>query len=151
MSGLIELFWRPQPKDVPSGLIAQGRYFQLSFNTANAASVQVAIAACPPNTLRVITHINFRVTPGAATSIVRYSLTFLLGGNAASTYFEVAKNPPVGFVAATRLDDFVAMGDGIWMRPGDTMLLTGEFTSAVNPNQVLGYVYGFEFPVGNTL
>jgi len=150
MSGVIELFWKPQPKDVPSGMIAQGRYFERNdLVAAAAATITVNSVVCPPNTARVITGVAMSATPGAAQTVSVLGVSWQFGSGL--TFFRLAANAPVGYPAATRLDQFLNLGDGIWLRPGEALFYAVTFNAGVAVNAGNVHYYGYEFPIGNTL
>ena len=150
MSLIIERFWKPQPKDVPGGLIAQERYYLSSGAVALAnALVSFTSPVMPSNTLTVLTHWSANLTGGAAQISQRAVLQIVDPSGTAQ--FQLAQEPNYVLAAATQWSSTVVLGEGIVLRPNERITLLGQFNAGVAANTLLAFVFGYRIPVGNTL
>lgn len=145
--GMLDRLYRSSEKDLASGDAFVRRYFrQFAITPAAAASVTVVDTdVCPADTVRFITNVGIRWTPGAAQFPTNANL--LWSDGAGGAFAGVVNMSPLNQVVAQVQDQHIG-GLGILMMQGDVMTLTCLFNAGAAANSGSAFVMGVEFPRG---
>lgn len=145
---IFERIWEPNPKDIAGGIIQQ-RYVEASGLISLAAAAVLATSSiCRQNTLRVVTHVGWNLTSGAAQSFLRLVNDIVLVPNTTSL-LQYGYEPP--FLLGVALNNFggINLGPGIVLRPGETIRSSFTFSGGAAANAISVFWYGYEIPIGN--
>jgi hypothetical protein len=144
----LEKLWRPNPKDLAGGQVLQTRFTvnPTAQSVATAAVVFTGAVVCPTNTVRVITLLNWSMTPGAAQIANYIGLQLISSGSA---IFGITQEPPYVKGAAIFWGGNLNLGDGFMMRPTDSLNVTGQFSAGAAANTFGFQLYGYDLPIGN--
>jgi hypothetical protein len=144
---MLDRLYRSSEKDLASGDAFVRRYFrQLTLAPAAAATVTlVDTDVCPADTVRLITNVGIRWSPGAAQFGLNANV--LWSDGAGASFGAVVNLSPFNQGVAQTQDQYVG-GLQILMMQGDVMTLSCFFNAGAAANGGSAFIHGLEFPRG---